>query len=139
MKMQADGITPDGSPITIMDRIESDGPLIEAPSIIRSDDGVYFLFFSSGCTRNPSYDVKYAWSHSVTGPYTRAEHPLLKTGSWDLLAPGSIGIRRSDTGQVKMAFHARVSSPAGEVRAMYIAQLALNGTVATIARFDDST
>ncbi|KAF1352193.1 glycosyl hydrolase [Delphinella strobiligena] len=138
MKMQADGITPDGLPVTIMDRVESDGPLIEAPSIIRSDDGIYFLFFSSGCTRNPSYDVKYAWAHSVTGPYTRAEHPLLETGSWDLLAPGSIGIRRSETGQVKMAFHARVNSAAGAVRAMYTAQLALNGTVATIARFDDS-
>lgn len=133
-KMQADGTTPDGPQITILDRTKSDGPLVEAPSIVRSDDGIYFLFFSSGCTRAPTYDLKYAWSHNITGPYTRAGFPLLKTNDWGLLAPGSIGVRRSETGNVHMAFHARVFTDFGRVRAMFTSQLVLDGTVATLVR-----
>lgn len=134
MKMQDDGITPDGEAITIMNREKSDGPLVEAPSLVRSDDGLYFLFFSSGCTRAPSYDVKYAWAHNVTGPYTRARYPLLKTGDFGLLAPGSIGVRRSSSGDVEMAFHARVITTFGKVRAMYTTRLRFNGTTVALVR-----
>ena len=129
-RMQTDGTTPVGQAITILDRTKDDGPLVEAPSLVRSDEGIYFLFFSSGCTRTPSYDLKYAWAHNVTGPYTRARSPLLKTGTWDLLAPGSVGIRKTDDGEIKMAFHARVTLASGRVRAMFTSRLLLKGKVA---------
>ena len=77
-KMMDDGVTPNGDPTTILNRTAEDGPLVEAPSLVRSHDGIYFLFFSSGCTRTPSYNVKYAWAHNITGPYTRARYPLLQ-------------------------------------------------------------
>ncbi|EMD00306.1 glycoside hydrolase family 43 protein, partial [Baudoinia panamericana UAMH 10762] len=87
-KMRSDGVTTDGNPVQILDRIAADGPLVEAPALVRSSEGIYFLFYSSGCTRSPSYDVKYATATHVNGPYVRASSPLLRTGSWGLSAPG---------------------------------------------------
>lgn len=128
-KMMADGVTPDGQDITILDRTEEDGPLVEAPVIARSTEGIYFLFFSSGCTRDPSYDVKYAWANDVRGPYTRAKKPLLKTGDFNLTAPGSIGLTdMEEDGTYGMVFHARVQAPYGKVRAMYTSSIRFNGT-----------
>lgn len=54
-KMHKDGVTPDGAPVQILDRIAADGLLVEAPSIVRAEDGTYFLFFSSGCTQDRTY------------------------------------------------------------------------------------
>lgn len=128
-KMMADGVTPDGQEITILDRTEEDGPLVEAPVIVRSTEGIYFLFFSSGCTRDPSYDVKYAWANDVRGPYTRAKKPLLRTGDFNLTAPGSIGLTdMEEDGTYGMVFHARVQAPYGKVRAMYTTNIRFNGT-----------
>jgi hypothetical protein len=130
-KMYSDGITPDGAPITILDRTPDDGPLVEAPVLARSDDGVYFLFFSSGCTFNNDYNVKYATSNSITGPYTRASAPLLQTGSWGLLAPGSPTVWKDDKKWL-IGFHARLYTDAGGIRPLYIAGLKLVGTTAVL-------
>jgi beta-xylosidase len=127
-KMMADAVTPDGQDITILDRTEEDGPLVEAPVIVRSAEGIYFLFFSSGCTRDPSYDVKYAWAHDVRGPYQRAKKPLLRTGDFNLTAPGSIGLTDMEDGTYGMVFHARVEASYGKVRAMYTTSIRFNGT-----------
>ncbi|KAH9829795.1 glycoside hydrolase family 43 protein [Teratosphaeria destructans] len=81
-KMEADGVTTSGNATQILDRTASDGPLIEAPALVRSSQGVYFLFFSSGCTRAPTYDIKYATATNIEGPYTRASEPLLQTGDY---------------------------------------------------------
>jgi beta-xylosidase len=133
-KMRADGVTPDGQDITILDRIEEDGPLVEAPVIARSAEGIYFLFFSSGCTRDPSYDVKYAWAHDVRGPYTRAKKPLLRTGDFNLTAPGSIGLTDMEDGTYGMVFHARVQASYGKVRAMYTSSIRFNGTEVVLVK-----
>jgi hypothetical protein len=123
-KLQADGTSPDGAPVPILDRTTADGPLVEAPELVRSHEGVYFLFFSSGCTRNPSYDLKYATANNITGPYTRAKAPLLQTGDWDLHAPGSAGLFPAGKGQWNLVFHARVE---GRIRAMFVGRLELKG------------
>lgn len=133
-KMKADGTTADGDPIQILDRNDSDGPLVEAPALARSDDGSYFLFFSSGCTRAPTYDLKYAFADNITGPYTRADSPLLSTGDWGLLAPGSVGIARNDNGTFEMAFHARVATDVGRVRAMFTTKIEFNNVTITMSR-----
>ena len=70
-KMAADGITPVGSLVQILDRDAGDGPLVEAPSLIYVNN-VFFLFFSSGCYAETTYDTSYATATSVTGPYTKA-------------------------------------------------------------------
>lgn len=138
-RMRSDGVTPDGEPITILDRTKDDGPLVEAPELVKSKEGVYFLFFSSGCTRAPTYDLKYAWSYNISGPYTRAALPLLSTGDWGLLAPGSVGVARAEedvngTEVWRMAFHARVTTNFGRVRSMWTAGLTFNGTAAFLQK-----
>ena len=46
-EVEADGVTPIGKPVQILDRDDSDGPLVEAPGIVRTAEGVYILFHSS--------------------------------------------------------------------------------------------
>lgn len=54
-RMSSSGITADGSEaIEILDRSQYDGPLIEAPVIIKVD-GIYYLSFSSNCYSTPQY------------------------------------------------------------------------------------
>ncbi|KAI1390829.1 glycoside hydrolase family 43 protein [Hypoxylon trugodes] len=87
-EVESDGVTKVGDAVQILDRTEDDGPYVEAPSLIRTEKGMYILFFSSGCYLEPSYNVNYATSMSVSGPYTRAKQPLLRTGEYGLQAPG---------------------------------------------------
>lgn len=126
-KLSASGLEPIDSPIAILNRTASDGPLVEAPDLIRSHEGIYFLFFSSGCTRAPSYDLKYATATDIRGPYTRAERPLLQTGDWGLHAPGSAGLFADGEGRWNIVFHARVAAEQGRVRAMFVGRVEVEG------------
>ncbi|XTI83186.1 glycosyl hydrolase [Cenococcum geophilum] len=56
-RLAEDAITPVRLPVDVMDRTRDDGPLVEAPTLVRSDEGVHFLFYGSGCTRMPIYDL----------------------------------------------------------------------------------
>lgn len=127
----SDGVSPIGEPVTILDRDNSDGPLVEAPSLFRSPEGVYFLFFSSGCYSEPSYSVKYATATAITGPYTKASAPLLKSGDGpDLKGPG--GARISADGRL-LVFHAITNSPSQPLnRAMFTANPTFSGTTVTL-------
>ncbi|OCT50754.1 glycosyl hydrolase family 43 protein [Cladophialophora carrionii] len=87
-----DGITPIGDAVQILDRDAFDGPLIEAPALHRSAEGVYFLFFSSNCFTTPQYDVSYATATNIYGPYTKSSRPLLVTSDADLTGPGGMDI-----------------------------------------------
>jgi hypothetical protein len=69
-EVEADGVTPIGKPVQILDRDDSDGPLVEALDIVRTAEGVYILFHSSHCFTSPQYDVRYATATNVMGPYT---------------------------------------------------------------------
>jgi beta-xylosidase len=86
----ADGKTKIGAAVQIMDRDDTDGPLIEAPNLVRIG-GLYVMFFSSHCFNSPDYDIKYAVSDNITGPYVRPVAELLgpsTTDRWNLSAPG---------------------------------------------------
>lgn len=138
-QMEDDGTTKVGDPVTILENIDSDGPLIEAPMLVRSPSGVYFLFFSSGCTRENTYAVKYATSRNIKGPYTRAKGTLLKTGDWGLEAPGSVGIVEDGQEGWNMAFHARSNyGLVGRVRSMWTTKLEFNDTTVKLVR-DNTT
>lgn len=102
-RLESAGVTPVGKPAQILNIIPDDGPLVEAPNIIRTKDGTYYLFFSSHCFNSPQYNVKYAHSASLHGPYRRAVSPLFQTGDFGLVAPG--GATASVDG-TKMVFHA---------------------------------
>lgn len=141
-RMQDDGINTDTNtePVQILDRTQEDGPLVEAPQIVKVDE-TFFLFYSSGCTRQPDYDLRYATAPSLTGPYERHEPPLLQTEEFKLTAPGSASVRYAGNplqmgaagtigpsevvagGQWKLAVHGRVDTTIGGVRALFTAGL----------------
>jgi beta-xylosidase len=102
-KLESDGITPKGDPVVIFYNDATDGPLVEAPRLVRTSTGIYYLTFSSHCFTSPQYNVKYATATHVNGPYTRASTPLLKTGDYGLVSPGGASISEDGT---KMVFHA---------------------------------
>ncbi|KAF5243214.1 hypothetical protein FAUST_2955 [Fusarium austroamericanum] len=99
-----DGSTKIGEPVDIMNRIPAeDGPLVEAPNLVHTNDGKYLLFFSSHMYSNDAYDVKYAVAEQVEGPYVRGPAPFLKTPALGLKGPGG-GTSAEDGGF--LVFHA---------------------------------
>jgi beta-xylosidase len=119
IEVNADGVTPIGSPTQLLDRMDIDGPLIEAPNLVRSADGTYNLFFSSNCYNTPQYDVSWATAPSIFGPYTRTG-PLITTQVGGLTAPGGASIASDG---VHMAFHADF----GNGRAMFTNRITGDG------------
>ncbi|KAK6430689.1 hypothetical protein LTR95_013152 [Oleoguttula sp. CCFEE 5521] len=127
-KVEADGTTKIGDPTEILSNGQYDGPLVEAPSMARSGDGTYILYFSSNCYSTDSYDTSYATGPSPTGPFTKAQYPLLVTGTNGVYGPGGADI---DVDSSHMAFHAYVTKgDVGGRRAMYTARVRFSdGTV----------
>ncbi|KAJ5735612.1 Glycoside hydrolase family 43 [Penicillium malachiteum] len=124
-ELESDGVTTKGDPVIILDINDSDGPLVEAPNIIRTDDGTYYLFFSSHCFTSLGYDVKYAHSKSINGTYERAYRPLLQTYDFGLEAPGGATISPDGS---KMVFHANC----GDWRCMYAAAINIQSSNDTV-------
>lgn len=120
------GTTPIGDPVQILenDSVE-DGELIESPNLIRTEQGIYFLFYSSHCFASPEYDVKYATSSSLRGPYNRAKGALLRTGDFGLNGPGGATVSQDGT---KMVFHANCDLE----RCMYVAGIHINSTALNV-------
>ncbi len=125
-----DGITLIGNPTQILDRGPYDGPLIEAPSLVKSD-GVYFLFFSSNCYNGPYYDTSYATATDIAGPYTKASGPLLVTGGdgGRLNSPGGTTVSKDGT---KILFHADLNPGDSSTRQMWTGVIKISGTTVTI-------
>lgn len=129
-KVQADGFTPIGDAVQILDRNtnDGDGPLVEAPSLVLHD-GTYFLFYSTHCYTDPKYDVRYATATSITGPYHKSNVELVKGGDYGgLISPG--GATVCGCGD-RMLFHGWCDSSLKQ-RCMYVADLRLSGTTASI-------
>ena len=141
-QVSADGVTFVGAPIQLLDRTESDGPLIEAPAMARyvpkdpAQAPIYVLFFSSNVFTGPSYDVSYATASSVRGPFVRSNSRLLKTGDAanKLVGPGGLDCGVDST---QVVFHS-IKQSAGQAnnivtRTMWTGDLAVagNGDVET--------
>ncbi|KIK66761.1 glycoside hydrolase family 43 protein [Collybiopsis luxurians FD-317 M1] len=130
-KLTADGtaFAPGSTATQILDRDDNDGPLVEAPSLARSAEGIYFLTFSSNCYSSSLYDVSYATASNVLGPYTKQPW-LMITGTPypQLYAPGGADITPDGT---KMVFHADLGTTA-DTRQLYTANIVLSGTTITI-------
>ena len=136
-KMQDDGITKVGDRIKLIDRIpEEDGPLTEAPSLryLKGPSGsgpkIYYLFYSTHVFSDDTYDVKYATSDKIDGPYTRRGQ-LLKSGMMvngkPLTGPGGLDIITLPNYVMYFVFHGIVTfknKVTGELsRNIYGAQL----------------
>lgn len=120
-----DGITRVGNATQILDRTDADGPLVEAPNLIKTEEGSYALFYSSWCYTDTRYDVKYVLSDSVEGPYKRKRSPsLVETSNFGLTSPGGA---TSIVGGGLMVFHANCDAETG-ARCMYTANFTVTGT-----------
>ncbi|KAL5040929.1 hypothetical protein BDW71DRAFT_24575 [Aspergillus fruticulosus] len=126
-RVEDDGYTKVGEAVTLLDRDDSDGPLIEAPSLVKAD-GLYYLFYSSHMFNSPDYDSKYATAPSVAGPYTRVGRvvaPGDPSNVGPLSGPGGADVSADGT---KFVFHANINNqdPSGG-RAMYAVRVRLEG------------
>ena len=138
-RMSADGLSTDGSaPVQLLDRGDADGPLTEAPAIMRVADSssaggnLYFLFFSSNCYSSSLYDVSYAYSTSgIEGPYTKSSAPLLLTGNpySQLYAPGGLSTGLDGTSVIFMADQEQSSG----TRVVYTGQLSIDVAGRTVS------
>ncbi|KAB5513105.1 glycosyl hydrolase [Coniochaeta sp. 2T2.1] len=127
-QLAQDGVTKIGTPFQILDRGQYDGPLIEAPSLIKSGS-TYVLFFSSNCYSTTLYDISYATAPSLSGPYTKSSAPLLVTGNYGLTAPGGA---TSIDGGGQLVFHANCPNVGGSGRCMYETSFKVANNVVTI-------
>jgi hypothetical protein len=87
-EVASDGVTKIGNKIQLLDHDVSDGPCIEASSIARIGRK-YFLFYSSQCWDSGFYDVKFATSKWVYGPYKKGGQ-LLISPDLGLINPGEL-------------------------------------------------
>lgn len=127
-----DGITLVGGNQIILDRDIADGPLVEAPNLIRTHDGVYVLFFSSNCFNGPNYDTSYATSTTgIYGPYLKSTKPLLITGGNGnrLQSPGGATVGADGK---RIVFHNDAKPGQWEVRQMWTGELSIRGTTVTV-------
>ena len=109
----------------VLDRTDADGPSIDSPSLVNSN-GVYILFFGSGCNTSTSYQTSYATATNILGPYTRATTPLVQTGTpfAGLVAPGGMDV---GPGGVNVVFNADLGTTA-DTRQMYAGKITITGT-----------
>ncbi|KAJ5274054.1 hypothetical protein N7478_009179 [Penicillium angulare] len=129
-KLQADGVTPVGDAVQILDRdtVDNDGPLVEAPSLLLHQ-GVYYLFYSTHCYTDKAYDLRWATASSIGGPYRKKNVQLLETGQHGLTSPGSATVCGCGD---RMLFHGFCNS-AKTTRCMYVADVSLSGEDAVIS------
>ncbi|MCJ1247837.1 hypothetical protein MMC30_005052 [Trapelia coarctata] len=122
-------------PKQILDRDDHDGPLVEAPSLIRVQNKdanggwMYVLFISSHFYSGRQYDTRYATSmHGLFNNghnYRKADKPLLETGDHEgkLYSPG--GMQVSSNGS-SVVFHAD-KDQSSKVRRMWKGRIEVNG------------
>ncbi|KAI9830562.1 MAG: hypothetical protein M1826_004588 [Phylliscum demangeonii] len=123
-----DGTTPCANtpPVALLDRDDNDGPLIEAPSLGRSPDGVYFLFFSSNAWNTDLYDISYATATDLHGPYTKSSTPLLTSGQ--IAGVSGPGGARVTPDLARVAFHAQLNGhDVNDGRSMWTSDLHVRG------------
>lgn len=122
-----------GPATTLLDRDpDTDGPLIEAPSLAYyAPEKLYILFFSSHCFNTVFYDTKYAVSRQILGPYVKAKKPLLLSGDFGgkLKSPGGAEVSPDAS---RIMFHADRKAGDASVREMWVGELSVRGGVVTI-------
>lgn len=117
-KVEADGTKKVGEPVELLDNSVYDGPLVEAPYMMRNKANMYVLFFSSNCYTTELYDTSYATSRSPLGPFEKTDTPLFVTGTQGLIGPGGASVAADG---VHLALHGYAAREnLGGRRAMYV-------------------
>ncbi|KAK3697623.1 hypothetical protein LTR37_017361 [Vermiconidia calcicola] len=130
-RVKHDAATTIGGPVVLYNNqgIE-DSYNVEAPTVVKSKDGTYFLFFSFGCYSDNSYATSYVTStHGIAGPYGKRKN-LLQTGDFGLFAPGGADI---DEKSGNVVFHSsKTSGTIDDGRVLNTAKILLKGRSASL-------
>ncbi|KAK7902637.1 hypothetical protein LTR67_002283 [Exophiala xenobiotica] len=135
-----DGYSLIGSPLAVLMNDANDGPNIEAPVLTYdASSGTYVIFYSSKCFVNPPYNIRYATSKSISGPYTKQGTPFLQTGSTSaqVFIPGGMDITKDGKlavfhGDLNMGWFQNDGSK--RVRGMYAIDLSVTSGSANVGR-----
>jgi beta-xylosidase len=131
-----DGYTFVGQATTVLLNDAEDGPNIEAPSLTYdASSETYMLLYSSRCFVSTPYNIRYATSKSIYGPYTKQPDPFLSTGGTaaSVYIPGGIDITKDGRlavfhGDLNMGWFQNDGSK--RVRGMYAVELSVaNGAI----------
>ncbi len=99
-----DGLTLLGQPREILRNDQPwEGPLVEAPSLIRHH-GWYYLLYSGNGFNSDHYAVAAARSRNIWGPYQKNPKPLLK-GDKNFRGPGHQFVIQHETGTWYIFYH----------------------------------
>lgn len=111
-ELMDDGVTLVGEPIEILTNDRGwEGALVEGPWMIE-EAGTYYLFYSANAYASARYAVGVARSSSPTGPFTKADAPILTSnGAWG--GPGHGSIVRGPRGDWIHVYHAWVGGSVG--------------------------
>ncbi|MEV5413000.1 glycoside hydrolase family 43 protein [Thermopolyspora sp. NPDC052614] len=112
----ADGVTLVGARKELLRNGPGEDGVVEAPVLVKRPTG-YVLFYSAGNYGTDRYHTRYATSPSLTGPYTKADKPLMTTEGLGGAVHGPGG---ADVLDDRIFFHGWAP---GRVRWMYTANL----------------
>jgi beta-xylosidase len=101
-----------------------------------ASSSTYILFYSSQCFTTTPYNIRYATSKSVYGPYSRQSNAFLVTGSTpaNLYIPGGIDVTKDGK---RAVFHGDTNmgwfegDGSKRVRSMYAIDLNIGGGFAS--------
>ncbi len=102
-----DGLTLTGEATRLVKQDQPwEGNLVEAPTLVERD-GTYVLLYSANDYGGDAYAVGYATADSPTGPYTKAEEPLLTTDGTDgaYIGPGGQDVVVGPDGAEHLVIH----------------------------------
>jgi arabinan endo-1,5-alpha-L-arabinosidase len=105
--LNGDGLSLSGEPTRLIKQDQPwEGNLIEAPTLVERD-GAYVLMYSANDYGSDAYAVGYATADSPTGPYTKAEEPLLSTDGTggEYVGPGGQDVVVAPDGTELLVFH----------------------------------
>jgi arabinan endo-1,5-alpha-L-arabinosidase len=105
--LNGDGTALAGEPVKLLKQDQSwEGNLIEAPTMVKRDGG-YVLFYSANDYGGENYATGFGTATSVTGPFVKADGPLLTTELTDgeYLGPGGQDVVVGPDGEDAIVFH----------------------------------
>ncbi|KAI0204812.1 glycoside hydrolase family 43 protein [Astrocystis sublimbata] len=125
-RMARDALTLLDGPSQILDNEgASNNGVVEAPALYKIGDGNYILFYSAHCYSSDDYDIEYAFSSTINGPYTNRGILLRSVDNKGIWGPGGLDI---DPNGKNVVFHGRLNAnDGGGAREMYSATLTING------------
>lgn len=105
--VSGDGTRLQAEPVTLLtqDR-EWEGDVVEAPTLIKRGQQ-YVLLYSGGPYRTDDYGIGYAVADRLTGPYVKADAPLMTTGTLAgrVRGPGGQDVVEGTDGRDRIVFH----------------------------------